>query len=108
MLLEPGRTYELGRAAQVDLSVPWDRHISRRHAKLTPHADFVEVEKLPGARHQLFYLGAETQAFQVRPDEHFVVGGTTFYVVPGPREPSSQSAQPVEELTFDRKDLQKV
>ncbi len=43
--LVPGRNYEIGRALELDLPIPWDPHISRRHVRLKPEADFVDVEE---------------------------------------------------------------
>jgi adenylate cyclase len=70
----------LGRAAGV-WAVPWDAHISRRHARLSLHADRLEVLRLPSARNPIFFQGAEADQFVVRPGEHFVIGGTVFTLV---------------------------
>jgi adenylate cyclase len=43
-VLSEGRTYVLGRGVDVDLPVPWDPAISRRHVLISVSADRVKVE----------------------------------------------------------------
>jgi len=106
--LETGREYVLGRSVDSDLPVPWDPHISRRHARLTATANDAEVTLLPSGSNPLCYAGRRGETCRIGNGEHFVIGATKFHVVDvGTDFPSSQ-ARPLEELTFDRQQLQKV
>lgn len=105
--LQPGTTSSLGRAGSADLPVPWDALISRQHARLTPQADCVEVVRLPEAANSIFYDGEPVEHCRVRDGEHFVLGGTSFFVVAA-GSLDSPELPPVEEVTFDRKELRKV
>lgn len=105
--LEPGVSSSLGRAASSDLPVPWDAQISRNHLSLTPSADYVDVVRLAESSNSIFYNGEEVEACQVRAGEHFVLGATSFHVLAHDALPSPE-LPPVEEVTFNRKELRKV
>jgi adenylate cyclase len=106
--LTPGQPYELGRDPEADLPVPWDRHISRRHARVTLTTDHVVIEKLATAGNPIFFAGSAVDTCEVRTLQNFVVGSTCFQVVDTQVEFSSPETQPVEEVTFDRQELRKV
>lgn len=106
--LVPGRKYEIGRALDLDLPIPWDPHISRRHVRLKPEADFVDVECVAQSTNPLFFAGEEVQKCRVQSGEHFVLGSTSFEVLRVDTEPLSGVDQPMEEMTFDPKVLKKV
>jgi adenylate cyclase len=102
-----GSSYILGRDVEADLPVPWDPHISRRHARLAVRDHRLEVERLPGAQNRIYVNGVETERAMLREGEHFVIGATTFTLEPWSATPSA-AAGPVEEVTFDRQELKKV
>ena len=101
-------SYTLGRTEEADLRVPWDPHISRRHACLTPTADGIDVKKLPGATNPIFFEGRQVGTCRVQNDQQFVVGSTLFRVVRSGQPASPHDVAPVEEVTFSRQQLQKV
>lgn len=109
LALTEGVTFRLGRDAECELCVLWDRQVSRRQAELTISAGSVQVRRLEGSTNPLFYAGAQTDSCTVRPGEHFVVGNTSFAVVDiEPVSSSAPSSRPVEEVTFSREALQHV
>jgi adenylate cyclase len=55
---------------------------------------------LPDARNPVFYRGRRQNAFELRPGEHFVIGGTTFSLTDDPVQMSLDSPAPVDERTF--------
>ncbi len=59
-------------------SVPWDDHISRRHAQLTLRHETLEVTRIESSRNPIFVRGKETLRAELHAGEHFVIGGTTF------------------------------
>jgi adenylate cyclase len=104
--LESARAYVLGRDAAADLAVPWDAHISRRHARLTLSDGRVFVEVLPDARNPVFVNGRQSERFSLEEGDRFVIGTTTFSL-------ASQTARlsetgPLEEVTFDPHMLKNV
>ena len=96
MPLLPGRSYEIGRAPEIDLPIPWDAHISRHHVRLKPEVDFVDVERLSHATNPLFYAGNEVQKCRVQSGQSFVLGSTVFMVVRIGTEPLSPVEKPLE------------
>ena len=106
--LQTGRTYVLGRNVESDLPVPWDPHVSGRHAHLTAIADAVEVTRLPSSSNPLCYAGRRVETCRVGSGEHFVIGSTRFHVVAVDVEAASPDNRPVEEMTFGRRELDKI
>lgn len=105
--LESPRTYVLGRDGGADLPVPWDAHISRRHARLTVTDGRVSVEALPEARNPVFVDGRPCARFSLEEGERFVIGGTTFSLeLTSVLRPGETG--PLEEVTFDPQMLRNV
>jgi adenylate cyclase len=88
--LPVGEKVVLGRAAE-DWAVPWDSWISHRHAEMTWQNGRLRVQQLPAARNPLFFRGKETTAFELAPDERFVIGHTVFTLS---GEPSAATPSP--------------
>ncbi|MGD0656222.1 MAG: hypothetical protein ABSA16_17945, partial [Thermoguttaceae bacterium] len=44
-------------------AVPWDPHVSHRHARLFSSGARLEVARLPNARNPIFLLGKEVDRF---------------------------------------------
>lgn len=104
----------LGRDPAIDLPVPWDREVSRLHARLTQTPDGLLVEKLADARNAIYFGGEPSDSFRVPPGGQFVIGGTLFRYFGGGDDltvtptPSSRAVVPVEEVTFSRHALQQI
>ena len=69
-------------------AVPWERWISRRHAQLVYEHDKLNVKKLPTAHNPIFFHGHETDDFEMRGGDCFVIGQTVF-MLSADHEPSS-------------------
>lgn len=106
--LLPGRSYQVGRTVECDLPVPWDGHISRRHVRLDAASDYVDVQRLPEARNPLFFAGEEVETCRVHSGEQFVLGNTSFVVSRRNEDLPSSVGRPLEEVTFDPQELQKI
>lgn len=87
-------------------SVPWDEHISRRHAQLQWSGEILTVSKLPEARNPLFYGGATCDRCTLRPGQHFVIGSTTFSLLDEQVTIAADARVPSIEHTFTLDDLQ--
>ena len=59
-------------------SVPWDERISRRHVEIDWREGRLHVAVLPEARNPVFHRGRKSGSFELKPGDHFVIGGTTF------------------------------
>jgi adenylate cyclase len=105
--LESPRNYVLGRDGGADLSVPWDAHISRRHARLTVTDGRVSVEALSEARNPVFVDGRPSARFSLEEGERFVIGATTFSLEQTSVLQPGETG-PLEEVTFDPQMLRNV
>ena len=92
--LGPDITVRLGRAHDT-WAVPWDNRISRYHAQMTWAESSLRVEAEPGCTNPLFFGGAPTDHFTMRPGEHFVIGSTTFSLVDEAACVTSDAPQPL-------------
>jgi len=106
--LEPGRELILGRSEDADISIPWDDHISRRHAILEVQQKQVQVKKIPEAGNGIFVAGEEFTDFRLDPGNAFVIGSTTFQLADSVSSFSSPRESPLEEVTFKPNELLKV
>jgi adenylate cyclase len=105
--LPAGKAVLLGRTAE-PWAVPWDEQISRRHAELCWRDGKLQVRRLPTARNPLFVRGQTRDAFELKPGECFVSGGTTFTVTDDQASVLAHVAPPVAEQAFRSQDLQQV
>jgi adenylate cyclase len=108
LVLEVGKSYVLGRDAGLDVSVPWDAAISRRHVELSWSSVQLDVRRLANATNPLFHSGQPVENCIVKLGDHFVVGNTRFTVQERSAHSSAGSAQPIEEVTFSRAALAHV
>jgi adenylate cyclase len=97
----------LGRDAECDLAATWDRRISRRHATVRVAGEVVVVEKTVNAGNPIFFSGHEVDRCEVRAGQAFIIGETTF-LVSRDQASTSPGQRPVEQVTFDRRDLLRV
>jgi adenylate cyclase len=105
--LPDGDPVVLGRSAGV-WAVPWDQHVSRRHAELRWTGRQLEVRQLADARNPIFFRGQETAQFVVEPGEHFVIGHTTFTLSDQRVYVSGDAPQPVQQQSFSSQYLRQV
>lgn len=68
----------LGRSAEADCRIDYERCLSRRHAKLYPTPDGLRVERLPGTANAIVFRGSAVDGFTMKAGEFFVIGSTTF------------------------------
>ena len=106
--LADGDCLTVGRETSVDCPVPWDRQISRKHVSLSVEDACVQIEKLSQAVNPLFINGVEVQSARLRSGEHFVLGTTSFRLLDRDSGVLSPSDQPIEQVTFQAQDLQKI
>ncbi len=97
--LPEGESLLVGRAAGI-WSVPWDDHVSRRHAELCFSGGRLVVERLPTALNPIFVRGIERDRFELEPGDHFVIGKTRFSLTDDRAEVSLAIPQPVREQAY--------
>jgi len=105
-LVLPGTSYQLGRDATADLPVPWEPHLSRRHAEITCAGNGIDVRQLATATNPLYFNGTATDRCRLTAGTHFVVGKTRFLLAES--DPSSHSDDVVDEVSFTRAQLERV
>ena len=76
--LPEGESVLLGRLTGT-WAVPWDQHVSRRHARLLWSGKRLEVAKLPDTRNPIFLRGKEVDQFMIEPGEHTLRLGSDFH-----------------------------
>jgi len=105
--LPEGERLVLGRTPGV-WTVPWDRHISRRHAQLRLVGGRLEVNRLSGVRNPIYFRGKESTRFSLRPGEHFVIGNTAFTLADQRVSVSVDAPRPVQQQSFSSQYLRQV
>jgi len=105
--LPEGQQLLVGRAAGI-WSVPWDDHVSRRHAELCFNGGRLAVERLPNALNPIFVRGVERDRFDMEPGDHFVIGKTRFTLTDDKAEVSLAIPQPVREQAYSSQYLHHV
>ncbi len=89
-------------------AVPWDQHISRRHAEVEWTGQRLDVSQVPEARNPIYFRGKESRQFVMGPDEHFVIGRTTFMLVEQQVAVSAEAPVPVQEQAYSAQYLSKI
>lgn len=105
--LRQGETFVLGRDAG-EWTVPWDEHISRRHAEICWQQGRLSITRLASARNPIFVAGKDSDRFEIKPGEHFVIGNTTFTLTDDRVHFSVDVPHPVEEQTYSAQYLERV
>lgn len=105
--LPEGEAVVLGRTAEV-WAVPWDPHVSRRHAALRWRGGRLEVTALAEAQNPIYFRGKESARCALRPGEHFVIGGTSFTLVDQRVSIPAEAPQPAEQQRFSSQSLKQV
>lgn len=106
-MLPEGEPIVLGRLGGV-WAVPWDHHVSRRHARLLWNGRALEVARLPDARNPLFLRGKEVDRCTLAPGEHFVIGQTTFTLADQQVNVTTDAPAPVQQQSFSSQYLKQV
>jgi adenylate cyclase len=105
--LPEGQDVLLGRLTGA-WEVPWDPHVSRRHAQLHWNGSRLEVVRLPETRNPIYLRGKECDRFTIEPGEHFVIGQTTFTLADQRVNITAYQQQPVQQQTFSAQYLRQV
>jgi len=104
----PDDVVVIGRAGEGVWEVPWDDRISRVHAILTPRDDdAMWVEQSPIARNPIFFHGKKCEAFVLTPNDHFVIGHTTFTLALRPEVNVTDPRFGVTEHVYDVNELRR-
>jgi len=98
----------IGRDENCDLTVSWDRSISRRHAEVTLVGDQLRVRKFANASNDVFFRGKKVESCELEFGDHFVIGHTCFLFAAESTPRPSTSTNLVEEVTFSREDVQRI
>lgn len=106
-LLVSGDTYILGRGDDVNLRAEWDERISRRHVELLADANGVTMRKLAETSNPVFVDGAVVSVATLASGDAFVIGSSRFEVQQVTQS-DSPGRQPIQQLTIDRQQLQRV
>lgn len=108
ILLNTGDEVLIGRSPDADLPILWDPSVSRRHVRLKCLSDEVEIERIPGAQNPVFVDGQAVDALRIPTGGRFVLGLTSVLISQTDVESPWPSNQPIEQFTFDRRELQNV
>jgi adenylate cyclase len=104
--ISPGVPHVIGRSAP-PWAVSWDERISRRHVEVRLVGANLHVSVLDSARNPVFFRGRKTDEFEIRPGEHFVIGGTTFTLADERVHVSLEVPLPEHERTFTVEELRR-
>jgi adenylate cyclase len=99
-----GGTQVIGRGAG-PWATPWDERISRRHVEVEWKDGLLNVTVLPEARNPVFHRGRKSDQFELKPGDHFVIGGTTFTLADERVNVSLDLPVPANERTFHAEEL---
>jgi adenylate cyclase len=102
------RPVTLGRSAESEWQIPWDKLISGLHATLTWQGGRLLVRRRlfpTKTTNPVFYKGAERDEFSIAPGDEFVIGATTFRLVE--ERPAAELPPPLTELTCGVEELRR-
>jgi adenylate cyclase len=105
--LPEGQAVLLGRLGGT-WAVPWDQHVSRRHARLLWSGKRLEVVRLPETRNPIFLCGKEVEQFSIEPGENFVIGQTNFTLADQRVNITADAPHPVQQQSFSAQSLRQV
>lgn len=97
----------LGRLAP-QWNVPWDLLVSRSHARCHWDGVRLHVHRLPEATNPIFFQGEATDEFHVAPDQHFVIGDTSFQLVTQRVDLTEELPEPFQEKAYQHSVLKKT
>ena len=105
--LPEGEAVVLGRLGGA-WAVPWDRQVSRHHARLLWTGRQLEVVRLPEGKNPVFLRGTEVERCPLVPGEHFVIGQTTFTLADQQVNVTADAPAPVQQQSFSAQYLKQV
>jgi len=108
MQLEPNRDYLIGRDAEADFCIDWDRAVSAQQAVMRVDHNQVKVTQRKAARNPLYFNGQIVDECNVPVGSLFVLGQTQFVVQAGNQDSHGPLSPPVEKVTFDRAHLKAI
>ena len=108
--LEPGRELRIGRNPQLELTIPWDRHLSRHHITLIADDDnTVRLQAQPEASNPVFSDGHPVTTASLTTGDFFVIGQTSFHLGHGTDSHSaSDHPEGIEATRFEPGQLEQV
>ncbi len=106
--LREGAKYVLGRDAEADLFVPWERFLSRKHVSIAVERAGLKFQILDGSKNPVFQNGDAVAHGFLKPGEAFVVGDTRFQLLETETAAEEQGDAPFESVTFLPGQLQNV
>ncbi len=106
-VLPEGDPVTLGRAAG-NWAVPWDPHVSRRHADLVWNGSHLIVTQLADATNSLFFRGRPCAEATLQPGEHFVIGETSFTLTVQRADVAADAPMPVQQQAFSSQYLREI
>lgn len=98
----------LGRSESSDIAYHGDTQLSKQHVLIEDCGEYVAVKKLPEARNPIYFHGQETSDFELRSDDHFAIGETTFRLVQSGTAEEASAEHMLEEMTFDPRVLRAI
>lgn len=106
--LVANRSYLLGRAAECDISIPWEAALSRRHLHLKLEGDTVSIKAEKSGGNPIFFEGGEVRECKLHPNRHCVVGETLLKWVVTTESVRSSDHIPANEVTFSHEALKRA
>jgi|GEM_PF-4667965 len=76
--ISAGQTLSLGRSDSNDCAIPWDRRVSRKHARVSATVNHLIVECLPDASNLIWQDGHSLTKVELASGESFQIGQTNF------------------------------
>lgn len=105
--IRPGEPFVLGRSSP-SFRVPWDKRVSRNHARLRLVDGRLLVQKQEEASNPIFHNGSNEEKFWVKPGEHFVIGNTTFSLTEDQAQVTLDVPNPISQKSFSPEYLRKL
>ncbi len=93
----------VGRSSSADISIPWDRFLSRQHLQLTLSSQGVALECFSEARNRILFQSKSVVRCKVSSGDEFILGSTLFQLVQHVQ--IDQNTIPSEEIRFPAEDL---
>lgn len=87
----------IGRLPENELPVPWDRRISRRHARLFLEGGRVTISCIDGARNPIVFRGNVCKSARIGIGDEFQIGATVFRILQDSPEEDSVLKRLLEE-----------
>ena len=108
--LEPGHPLRIGRGEQMEMTIPWDPHLSRHHLTLVSQDDdTVHLTAEGSAANPVFAAGQPVTDTSLAAGDFFVIGRTSFHLGHGTDSHSaSDHPEGIEAIRFEPGQLEQV